>query len=231
VLQIANSAFYGMNNCSSINQAAVTLGLDTLHDILLTISVINPMKWSRRQRKPLQDILIHSFIMNQHLPILYNLKPGVIAYRNFPSVGLTFDVGKIILLQHYPDRFEAVLHAMIKCAGINFYEAELLLGFEESSHQEIGAYFLDYWNLPEVFIETALFHHCPEKSSDHYREIVAMSNYIEIIIESMSNRAEVSNETILELRKDFISEKTYQRMIESIGKTMTDGASLFVSSR
>lgn len=229
VLQIANSAFYGVNNCTSINQAAVTLGLDTLHDILLTILVISPMKWGGEQLKPLQDILIHSFIMNQHLPVLYNLKPGVIAYRSFPSVGLTYDVGKIILLQHFPDQFEAVMRAMTGCAGMNFYEVELLLGFEEISHQEIGAYFLDYWNLPEVFVETALFHHCPDKSSEHYREIVEMSNYIDTLIESVYNMDEVLSETTLELRKDFIPEKTYFRMIESIGKMITDGPSLLVS--
>jgi HD-like signal output (HDOD) protein len=229
VLQIANSAFYGMNNCTSINQAAVTLGLDTLHDILLTISIISPMKWGREQLKPLQDILIHSFIMNQYLPVLYNLKPGVISYRNFPSVGLTFDVGKIILLQYFPDRFEAVMRAMMECAGMNFYEAELLLRFKESSHQVIGAYFLDYWNLPEVFVETALFHHCPDKSSDHYRIIVEMANYIETLIESVYNMGEVLSEAILELREDFIPEKIYLRMIESIGKMITDGPFLLVS--
>jgi HD-like signal output (HDOD) protein len=228
VLQIANSAFYGMNNCTSINQAAVTLGLDTLHDILLTILVISPMKWDREQLKPLQDILIHSFIMNQHLPILYNLKPGVISYRNFPSVGLTFDVGKIILLQHFPDRFESVMRAMTGCADINFYEAELLLGFEESSHQEIGAYFLDYWNLPEVFVETALFHHCPDKSSDHYSEIVEMANYIETLIETTYNMDEVLSETILELRKDFIPERTFIGMIENIQKMIEDRTSFLI---
>ncbi len=229
VLQIANSAFYGINSCSSINQAAVTLGLDTLHDILLTISVISPMEWGREQFQPLHEILIHSFIMNQHLPVVYSLKPDAIAYRDFPSVGLTFDVGKIILLQYYPDRFQAVLRAMDECAPMNFYEAELLLGFEKNSHQEIGAYFLDYWNLPEVFIETALFHHCPKKSSDHYREIVEMSNYIETLIESVYNMDDALHESVLALRKSFIPEKVHTRMIEIIGKTISEGHSLFVS--
>ena len=228
VLQIANSAFYGMNNCSSINQAAVTLGLDTLYDILLTISVISPMKWDREQLKPLQDILIHSFIMNQHLPVLYNLKPGVISYRNFPSVGLTFDVGKIILLQHFPDRFEAVMRALTGCAGMNFYEAEILLGFEENSHQEIGAYFLDYWNLPEVFVETALFHHCPDKSSDHYREIVEMANYIETLIETVYNKEDVLGDESTDMRKDFIPEKTFVGTIENIRKMVEDRISFLI---
>jgi HD-like signal output (HDOD) protein len=113
--------------------------------------------------------------------------------------------------------------------SMNFYETELILGYEESSHQEIGAYFLDYWNLPEVFIETALFHHCPEKASDQYRDIVAMSNYIETLIESLYNMDNGMSESVLALRKSFIPEKVHNRMIEIIGKTISEGPSLFVS--
>jgi HD-like signal output (HDOD) protein len=167
--------------------------------------------------------------MNQHLPVVYSLKPDAIAYKDFPSVGLTYDVGKIILLQYYPERFKAILQTMEDCAPMNFYEAELMLGFEESSHQEIGAYFLDYWNLPEVFIETALFHHCPGRSSDQYREIVDISNYIETLIESVYNMDNTLGESVLDIRKNFIPENVHSRMIEIIGKTISEGPSLFVT--
>ncbi len=228
VLQIANSAFYGMNNCNSINQAAVTLGLDTLHDILLTISVISSMRWDRKQLKTLQDIFTRSFIMNTHLPTLYNLKPGVISYRNFPSVGLTYDVGMIILLQFYPEHFKDVARVMDQIPGMHFYDAELSLGFEESSHQEIGAYFLDYWNLPEVFVETALFHHSPQSSSDQYRDIVEMTNYIETLIESVYNMEEDGAESIADLRQEFIPEKTFRNIIEDIVETVEDRTSFLI---
>jgi len=41
---------------------------------------------------------------------------------------------------------------------------------------------------------------------------------------------EVLSETTLELRKDFIPEKTYFRMIESIKKMITDGLFLLFSN-
>jgi HD-like signal output (HDOD) protein len=173
---------------------------------------------------------MYSFIMNQHLPVVYSLKPDAIAYRDFPSVGLTFDVGKIILLQYYPDRFQAVVRAMEECAPMSFYEAELLLGYEENSHQEIGAYFLDYWNLPEVFIETALFHHCPERASEQYREIVGMANYIETLIESVYNMDDASSERVLSMRKRYIPENVYVRMIDIIGKTISERPSPLFSN-
>jgi HD-like signal output (HDOD) protein len=218
VLQIANSAFYGMKNCTSIDKAAVTLGLETLQDILLTISVISSMKWKHEQLVPLQDIFQRAFIMNYHLPLLYNMKPEVLPYKSFPSVGLTYDVGEIILLQYYPERFMQVIETMSRHPGMDFYTAELRLGFGECTHQEIGAYFLDFWNLPEVFVETALFHHRPDAASDHYRDIVEMTNYLETLIASVYN----SEEDSADLRRDFISASDFQRIIDDISKKLDE---------
>jgi HD-like signal output (HDOD) protein len=221
VLQIANSAFYGMKNCTSIDKAAVTLGLETLQDILLTISVISSMQWKRDQLLPLQDIFIRSFIMNTYLPELYAAKPDVLVYKSFPSVGLTYDVGTIILLQYYPERFKKVAEIMKKNPDMDFYTAELSLGFGECTHQEIGAYFLDYWNLPEVFVETALFHHSPQKSSAHYHDIVEMTNYIETVIAAVQ-KGEEGEDDISALRREFIPETNFLRMVRDIQKKLKD---------
>ena len=227
VLQIANSAFYGMKHCTSIDKAAVTLGLETLQDILLTISVISSMQWKREQLFPLQDIFVRSFIMNAHLPLLYTMKPDVLTYKSFPSVGLTYDVGEIILLQYYPERFKQVIETLKNHPGMDFHTAELFLGFKECTHQEIGAYFLDYWNLPEVFVETALFHHRPEKSSAQYHDIVEMTNYIETLIAMVYKRDEEDetddgDEAMDDLRREFIPESHFSRMIKDIRNKLKD---------
>jgi HD-like signal output (HDOD) protein/CheY-like chemotaxis protein len=221
VLQIANSAFYGMKNCNSIDKAAVTLGLETLQDILLTISVISSMQWKRDQILPLQDIFLRSFIMNTYLPELYVMKPDVLTYKSFPSVGLTYDVGKIILLQYYPERFTKVMETMTENASMDFYDAELSLGFGECTHQEIGAYFLDYWNLPEVFVETALFHHRPGKSSALYHDIIEMTNYIETLVAAVQE-GDGGDESLAALRREFITETIYRRMVQDILQKLKD---------
>jgi HD-like signal output (HDOD) protein len=188
VLHIANSVFYGLRNCTSINQAAVTIGLDTLHDILLTLSVIRSGSWNKSRIEQLQKIFTGSYIMNALLPEIYRRKYGSHLQKNFPSVGLTYDVGKIIILQYYPDRFEEI-GANAGMPGEpnerrrSFYESETRLGFAESTHQEIGAYFLDFWNLPAVFVETALYHHTPRKSSVHYSDVIEIVGYIDGIMD------------------------------------------------
>jgi len=215
VLQVANSAFYGLKNCTSIKQAAVTLGLDTLQDILLTISIINTMKWNVTQMNRLQEIFLNAFIMNSHLPQLHKFTPEAHFYRTFPSVGLTYDVGKVLLLQYFPDRYASVQKYAQLRSEKDFYECEVDLGFHEVTHQEVGAFFLDYWNLPQIFIETALFHHTPESSSSQYRDITSITHLIDALIYELRMEkdpdpaayehphipAEVIQETILSIKK------------------------------
>jgi len=218
VLQIANSAFYGLKNCTSIKQAAITLGLDTLQDILLTISIINTMKWKVEQMHRLQEIFLHSFIMNTHLPHLHRFIPESHYYRTFPSVGLTYDVGKVILLQYFPDRYQTVLKHLQRHPEKDFYESEVEMGFEEVSHQEIGAFFLDYWNLPQIFIETALFHHTPEKPSSQYNDIIGLTHLIDSLIRALALEKEVdpSRYTF-----DHIPQKVIMETVYAIGKKLT----------
>ena len=228
ILHVANSAFYGLKNCSSINQASVTLGLDTLHDILLTISVIDTMKWNSDQTKHLQDIFIRSFIMNSLLPELYKKKYGKGPYKNFPSAGLTYDTGKIILLQYYPGRFNSIIGNKNKNRGMEFYESELALGFEEISHQEIGAFFLDYWNLPEIFVETALFHHNPEDALDQNRDIVRLINLIDRLIDYILAFKNTDTIDLSLFENDLISDKTLKEVIPTIKKKLSEHVSIIV---
>jgi HD-like signal output (HDOD) protein len=222
VLHIANSAFYGLKNCNSIQQASITLGLDTLQDILLTISIVNPMKWNHHQTNSLQEIITHLFIMNSYLPVLFKMKIGSHHYKNFPSVGLTYDIGKLILLQYYPDRFHSIVAHAEEYPEDGFYKSELALGFHENTHQEIGAFFLDYWNLPEVFVETALFHHCPENSVPENREIAKITNYLDRIISTLWSTEDIDDSELSHLLPDFLSDSSFREMIRSIKKKIIE---------
>jgi HD-like signal output (HDOD) protein len=206
VLQIANSAFYGNKKCTSVKQATLTLGLETLQDILLTISVISSMKWKKKQIQNLQEIFTRSFLVNYYLPILYRENPTSQQYKYFPSVGLTYDVGKIILLQYFPDRYRMIESKKIVNGDNDFYKTELSLGFDNSTHQEIGAYFLEFWNLPELFVETALFHHNPEGSAVHYRNIIETTHYIDDLIGYISSAGEKDVIDLSPFFRDFLSE-------------------------
>jgi len=222
VLHVANSAFYGVNNCSSINKAAVTLGLDTLHDILLTISVINTTNWNADQTRHLQYIFNHSFIINALLPGLYKEKHGALPFKHFPSVGLTYETGKIILLQYYPERYNIIVENARNNQNLGFYESELALNFQGHTHQEIGAFFLDYWNLPDIFVETSLFHHNPESSSEQYRELLKLLNFIDRLIDYIWSHKDERVIDLSSFKNENIPEKTLKQAAETIRKKLND---------
>jgi HD-like signal output (HDOD) protein len=226
VLQIANSAFYGIKNCNSVKQAAMTLGLETLQDVLLTISVISSMKWNKMQIQNLQEIFTRSFLMNYYLPILYRKNPKSQQYKYFPSVGLTYDVGKIILLQYFPERYHMIESEKVVIEDHDFYKTEISLGFESSTHQEIGAYFLEFWNLPELFVETALFHHIPEQSSVHYRDIIETTHYIDDLVEYISSVGEKDVLDLLPFHREYLSDVLIEEVAAEIRKKI-DGHFFF----
>jgi HD-like signal output (HDOD) protein/ActR/RegA family two-component response regulator len=229
VLHVANSAFYGINNCNSISQASVTIGLDTLHDILLTISVINSMNWNSEQTRHLQYIFTHSFIMNTLLPGLYKEIHGSLPFKHFPSVGLTYDTGKIILLQYYPERYKLIADSQRSEEDTGFYESELALGFEGHSHQEIGAFFLDYWNLPEIFVETSLFHHNPESSSEQYRKLLKLMNFVDRLIDYIWLYRDMKTIDLSGFKNEDIPEKALKQAAVTIRKKLNNHVSVITT--
>ncbi len=220
VLQVANSAFYGLKNCTSLSQASITLGLDTLQDILLTISIVNTMKWKNEHTRSLHDIFLQSFIMNTYLPQLYRQLPESRYYKVFPSVGLTYDAGKIILLQYFPERYREVIHYMNLHPDKDFHQSESMCGYQEITHQEIGAFFLDHWNLPEIFIETAMYHHTPEKSSVQYTEIVTLAGYIDRLIDKLWKGNDIDSLEAPPFPYGGVSQSVIDETIASIKKKM-----------
>ncbi|MBN2008056.1 HDOD domain-containing protein [candidate division KSB1 bacterium] len=186
VLQVANSAFYGLKETASIDYAMVYIGINPVKDIVLTMSLTSEMQWDDRQTRLLQDIFDHSSLVNRYIPKFYSLLPDSIKYKPFPAVGITHDIGKIILLQYYTERYLNIIRYQNDHPHFSFYDCELAMGYEYISHAEIGAYFLDWWNLPEMIMEVALFHHCPERASDSYRDLVEMASFTDRLVNYMN---------------------------------------------
>ena len=63
VLQVANSAFYGLKETTSIDFAMVYIGLNPVKDIVLTLTLTSNMKWNDEQIHQLQKIFGHSNLL------------------------------------------------------------------------------------------------------------------------------------------------------------------------
>lgn len=178
VLKIANSAFYRSSRIGSLERACIYLGLETIKNIVFTVSLSSVKRLNAEQSRHMERIIYHSLKVNQNFQRFYKLETGKIAPPNYTSIGITHDIGKIIMLQYLQDRFHKIIRYQKKNADIGFYRCEIELGFEGCTHAEIGAYFLDLWNFPEVSIYTALFHHTPEETFESYRELLDIFSFV-----------------------------------------------------
>jgi HD-like signal output (HDOD) protein len=189
ILQVANSAFFGKMEISSVERAIIHLGLNIVKDIVLTVSIANQSSVTPEQEQYITGITLHSSFVNQAIRHIYKKKYGSTIPEDFSSIGITHDIGKIILIQYFPQRFESIMQYQKKNKGKSFYQCELELGYESNTHSEIGAYFLSLWNLPVINVEVSMYHHNPEKSAGHFKDIVKIVNVanemIHFLLENM----------------------------------------------
>jgi len=181
-LQISNYAFYGNEKKPTLEEVIMMLGVNAARDILLTTSLTERGTQRTSHMEYFHKIMNHSAVVNKYLEPLSRIVYGKSIEKNFKSVGLTHDIGKIILLQNFPDRFDKIISYQLRKPKLNFYDCEIALGHSDCTHTEIGAYFLDLWTFPAISIEVALYHHTPSKAKDvQHNEIlgiVSLSNEI-----------------------------------------------------
>jgi HD-like signal output (HDOD) protein len=92
--------------------------------------------------------------------------------------GLLHDIGKLVLLKNYPSEYREILR--IAGNGNNVFDIDVEKRFLSVSHEEIGGYLLNWWELPHPIIEAALFHHDPLNSAVINKEltsVIYVANY------------------------------------------------------
>ncbi|MBT8763852.1 HDOD domain-containing protein [Desulfohalobiaceae bacterium Ax17] len=160
VLQMVNSAFFALvRKVSSIEQAVVYLGLDTIRFLVLGMHIFNKLEKLKIGKFSLKSQVKHSLevaSMVSSLCKFENLPKDVQEIAFF--AGLFHDCGVLILAQNMPKEYEEAVN-FAEEKRLCLYLAELdVFGV---SHAEIGAYLLNIWGLPEEMVRAAAFHHNP----------------------------------------------------------------------
>lgn len=178
VLQVANSAYYGLSGMvSSIHQASVVLGHKTLEQLITMVSATSLMGRHLRGyrmgsgalwRHSLAVALCSRLIAKDRVPALEN---------DAFSVGLIHDAGKLAMDRYILERKVQVDQAL--ASGINFLKAEKqVLGFD---HTELASELSAKWKLPENHVSAMRFHHDPVASEgNQLAYIVHVANHIAI---------------------------------------------------
>jgi HD-like signal output (HDOD) protein len=167
VLKLVNSAFYGFpGRISTITHAIVILGFSTIKNVVLTASIFDAFRKQGTgiEGFDLEHFWLHSIACGAAAQSIAKITGSNQKEECFIA-GLIHDIGKIILCQYLPEEFhDAYVYA--KESSILFFESENALF--DVTHQEIGGFLAQRWNLPTDLQNAVKFHHNPSPSHDHY---------------------------------------------------------------
>jgi len=163
ILQMANSAFFGVRNkVSSLSQAVSVLGIDSVKMLLSVTEIFSVFNSDISNKANTINIYEHSLRVGNLVRELAKAE-GLPAHslEDAVAAGLLHDIGKLVLAWKSSAKF-AKYNSMMKQEQLSCCEAEnLVFG---TTHAEVGAYLLGLWGLPEIVVEVLAFHHTPSLS-------------------------------------------------------------------
>lgn len=205
ILKLVNSSFYGFKSkINNLRHAVTLMGYSTVQSAVVTVAVIDSLK-TKNDLKGF-DISIfwtHSIgvaVMCRHLASSTKLAMPEEAF----TAGLIHDVGKVVLVNHFPEEFVSLCDA-IEGSKVAFYVAEKEL--DTYPHNLIGGNLSRRWMLPERLDHAIRYHHGgAAKNPD-----AGLTNLVSVadtIVNMMNNQRghKLSQETIPEAIRQPIAE-------------------------
>ncbi|MGA2928900.1 MAG: response regulator, partial [Solirubrobacteraceae bacterium] len=157
VLQLANSAFFGVRHqVTRVQDAVVYLGVETIKSLTLTAEAFGKLA-----PENVDGFSIDAF--QRHAMLVGRIAAGILgdgkSQQEALTAALLHDVGKLVLIAEDPNRW-AELNEEARRRQLPLYEIEQQL--EGVTHADTGAYLLSLWGLPDDVVEAVAHHHDPE---------------------------------------------------------------------
>ncbi len=159
LLKLANSPFYGFSGrITTLHHAIGLLGFRTTRDLAIAMYVGGK---AERAGPEARTIWKHSLTTGSICRLLARYVRGIDASQALIA-GLLQDVGALIMCILEPKY--AAMHRHFELGSPRILQGELVLFGVQ--HTTLGASLLRSWELPDLFVEAALFHHEPP-NTDH----------------------------------------------------------------
>lgn len=163
VLQLVNSAFFGLRqHVSTATQAVALLGVETIKALVLTTGLFGGAEKTRFPAEFSFDRLWrHSLAVGSYAQAIARAEKAPKELVNDAyTAGLLHDAGELVIAASCPEGYSsAYAHAVGKKVPLAEAEKELL----GCSHAEIGAYLLGIWGLPHPIVEAVAYHQRPSR--------------------------------------------------------------------
>lgn len=168
ILNVANSAFYG-SQTGSVKQAVSYIGLQNTKNLIVSVAVTDVLDDRHHGGELISSIWRHAFLSNKLLVFLYEKH----LHKKIPeicsSAALFHNIGSVFFLKCFYLKYIEILEKERR-------DYIAIVGQEMDAfgvtHNEAGAYLLEWWEFPFPVIETALYHHNPMDEKVVNREIV-----------------------------------------------------------
>lgn len=205
ILKVINSAFYGIS-VASVQQAITFLGMIIVKDIIISSDLFESVKGRGAGEMHVDFLWEHSNVCNRILHSLYLSIHNRDIPEEFALVGMLHDIGKLLILKYFSDKLDGLVRQQESQPLQPRIDAECaIIG---TSHAELGAYLLDWWNLPQVLVEACLYHHDPLNANVQNKELISL-----LAIADFFSWKKVGKKPRYEIRKE---------IFESAGITRTD---------
>lgn len=175
ILQLVNSAFFGLpRQISNPAQAVTLLGLEVIRTLVLSIHIFEQFDQGRQEGVSLEELWTHSIrtgILAKGIAKEEGQGPSVM--DDAFTAGLLHDLGKPLLAVNFPHRYREVVEA-VRCRKVQAWEVEQQVW--GTTHSVVGAYLLRLWGLPDPIVEAVAFHHCAtERVESVFSPLLAVS--------------------------------------------------------
>ncbi len=196
LLRLVNSVYHRQTTpVNSIEEAVFYLGTRQIRQLAMITPVIDDFqKLTGRTQFVWRSFWQHCIataLLTREVINVSGVQPEDADY----VAGLIHDVGKIIMASCFGDRFVEI-HQRAATEQKSLREIEIeVLGMD---HAELGALYLQHHSLPEVMVETARFHHTPERARKHPK-VVAAVQIANLILHQAKIGASGNNEPVSEV--------------------------------
>ena len=171
VLQVVNSAFFGLGRkISSAREAVTYLGIAPLRALVASAGAFRAFAPSR----PIDGFSVDA--LEAHSARVARLAAALLPDRREAeeafTAGMLHDVGKLLLAAKHPDELSSLLAGARETARpLHVVEHERA----GVTHAEIGAYLLTLWGLPHRIVEVVAHHHAPDRlAADRFDPLAAV---------------------------------------------------------
>jgi diguanylate cyclase (GGDEF)-like protein len=156
VLRVVNSAYYAIpSKVSTIAQAVVILGLDTIKNLVLSMSIMELLVSDSEEVQQIQNLWERSLFMGVTARQIASLRDDEINPDEAFISGLLADVGMLMFIKHAAGTYIPLMKREHDGEDLIVLEREIF-GID---HCEIGTQLAEKWGFPDKLAKPIAWHH------------------------------------------------------------------------